>query len=104
MGTRLVCLQPAHLTPERIVTLDAHGGFVKGVTWDPVGNYLATQSDDKTVKIWDTDTWQCIETVSKPFEMSPQSTFFRRLRWVIVSLPLTAAGHPMVRSLLRPMP
>lgn len=28
---------------ERIKTIDTHQGFVKGVTWDPVGNYLATQ-------------------------------------------------------------
>lgn len=34
----------AQLTrPEKLRTIDAHQGFVKGVTWDPVGNYLATQ-------------------------------------------------------------
>ncbi|KLT43237.1 WD40 repeat-like protein [Cutaneotrichosporon oleaginosum] len=66
---------------ERMITIDAHDTFVKGVTWDPVGNFLATQSDDKTVRIWNTDTWQCVEKVSKPFELSPSSTFFRRLSW-----------------------
>lgn len=66
---------------------------MKGVTWDPVGNYLATQvcclypahsnnpqSDDKTVRIWNTENWQEVQVISKPFELSPQSTFFRRLR------------------------
>lgn len=28
---------------ERLRKLDLHGDFVKGVCWDPVGNYLATQ-------------------------------------------------------------
>jgi WD40 repeat protein len=80
---------------DKIRKLDLHSDFVKGVTWDPVGNYLATQvrvaapsqvagadrqSDDKTVKIWDAGTWQLVHTVEKPFENSPKSTFFRRLR------------------------
>nr|ODN94130.1 protein HIR1 [Cryptococcus depauperatus CBS 7841]ODO00483.1 protein HIR1 [Cryptococcus depauperatus CBS 7855] len=69
------------LTFERLRKLDLHQGFVKGVCWDPVGNYLATQSDDKTVKIWNTENWSLTESVSKPFETSPQSTFFRRLSW-----------------------
>ena len=29
--------------------LRGHTGYVKGVTWDPVGKFLATQSDDKSV-------------------------------------------------------
>ncbi|WWD19490.1 hypothetical protein CI109_103951 [Kwoniella shandongensis] len=66
---------------ERLRKLDLHQGFVKGVCWDPVGNFLATQSDDKTVKIWNTEDWTCVQTISKPFETSPQSTFFRRLSW-----------------------
>lgn len=94
MGTLLVREGLIWLMAERIVTLDAHGGFVKGVTWDPVGNFLATQSDDKTVRIWDTDTWRCVETVSKPFEMSPQSTFFRRLRLVLTCALLIGSWSP----------
>ncbi|RXK39445.1 hypothetical protein M231_03278 [Tremella mesenterica] len=66
---------------ERIRKLDSHKGFVKGVTWDPVGNYLATQSDDKTVKIWNTEDWSLVTSVERPFENSPSSTFFRRLSW-----------------------
>lgn len=31
------------LFTERLRKLDLHQGFVKGVCWDPVGNYLATQ-------------------------------------------------------------
>jgi protein HIRA/HIR1 len=28
---------------DRLRKIDQHEGFVKGVCWDPVGNYLATQ-------------------------------------------------------------
>ena len=67
---------------ERICKIDQHHGFVKGVCWDPVGEFLATQSDDRSVKIWRTTDWQLEAEVRKPFEDSPGSTFFRRLRHV----------------------
>lgn len=69
-----------NMTTERLRKLDQHQGFVKGVCWDPVGEFLATQSDDRTVKIWRTTDWSLEAEVSKPFEDSPGSTFFRRLR------------------------
>ncbi|KAG6840432.1 hypothetical protein C0991_006744 [Blastosporella zonata] len=69
-------------TLERLVKLDQHQGFVKGVCWDPVGEFLATQSDDRSVKIWRTTDWSLEAEVTKPFEDSPGSTFFRRLRFV----------------------
>jgi protein HIRA/HIR1 len=65
---------------ERLRKLDLHQGFVKGVCWDPVGEFLATQSDDRSVKIWKTTDWSLEAEVKKPFEDSPGSTFFRRLR------------------------
>ena len=65
---------------ERLRRLDQHQGFVKGVCWDPVGEFLATCSDDRTVKIWRTTDWSMEAEVKKPFEDSPGSTFFRRLR------------------------
>lgn len=72
---------PSAPPPERLQKLDQHQGFVKGVCWDPVGEFLATQSDDRTVKIWRTDDWGLEAEVRKPFEDSPGSTFFRRLRY-----------------------
>ena len=75
-------LSCGHLV-ERLHVLDLHRGFVKGVCWDPVGEFLATASDDRSVKIWRTSDW-CLEAeVEKPFEASP-GTFFRRLRYVTV--------------------
>ncbi|KAJ1731048.1 HIR complex subunit [Coemansia biformis] len=55
--------------------------FVKGLTFDPAGKYLATQSDDKTLRIWRTSDWQLQATVSKPFQDNIFSTYFRRPSW-----------------------
>lgn len=66
---------------ERVRVITGHLGFVKGVVWDPIGRYLATASDDKTVKFWRVGgDWGLQKTISKPFETS-RSTFFRRSSW-----------------------
>ena len=109
MGLRLVCLVLSTLfdladtfRSERLRKLDLHQGFVKGVCWDPVGEFLATQSDDRTVKIWKTSDWSIEAEVKKPFEDSPGSTFFRRLRCESYSLGLSLSeihiivGRPTV--------
>ncbi|KAF7291869.1 Protein HIR [Mycena indigotica] len=79
-------------THERIRKLDQHQGFVKGVCWDPAGEYLATQSDDRSVKIWRTSDWSIEAEVTKPFEDSPGSTFFRRLSWSPDGAHITASN------------
>ncbi|KAJ7885157.1 histone transcription regulator 1 [Mycena olivaceomarginata] len=79
-------------THERLRKLDQHQGFVKGVCWDPVGEYLATQSDDRSVKIWNTTDWSLEAEVTKPFEDSPGSTFFRRLSWSPDGAHITASN------------
>lgn len=61
--------------------LDAHQGFVKGVVWDPAGQFLATQSDDRSVKVWRTTDWGVEANITDPFIDCPTSTFFRRLSW-----------------------
>ncbi|CAG8460915.1 4287_t:CDS:10 [Racocetra fulgida] len=65
------------LRVEKLYKLDQHIGFVKGVTWDPVGEYLATESDDKTVKIWRTTDWSVQAEISEPYTSSPTTTFYR---------------------------
>ncbi|TFK28561.1 transcription corepressor [Coprinopsis marcescibilis] len=79
-------------TLECVRKLEQHQGFVKGVCWDPVGEFLATQSDDKTVKIWRTTDWSLEAEVTKPFEDSPGSTFFRRLSWSPDGAHITASN------------
>ncbi|KAF7348513.1 Protein HIR [Mycena venus] len=77
---------------QRLRKLEQHQGFVKGVCWDPVGEYLATQSDDRSVKIWNTTDWSLEAEVTKPFEDSPGSTFFRRLSWSPDGAHITASN------------
>ncbi|KAG6828889.1 hypothetical protein H0H87_000477 [Tephrocybe sp. NHM501043] len=79
-------------TLERLKKIDQHQGFVKGVCWDPVGEFLATQSDDRSVKIWRTMDWSLEAEVTKPFEDSPGSTFFRRLSWSPDGAHITASN------------
>lgn len=83
---------------ELIRRLDGHLGFVKGVVFDPVGQYLASlvrrcesfirgarhadvgsfsQSDDNTLKIWRTSDWRLHASVSEPFVDAPKTTVTR---------------------------
>ena len=66
---------------ERLRTIDGHQGFVKGVVFDPLGQYLATASDDKTVKVWRTSDWGLEQSITDPFSSSPSTAFFRRPSW-----------------------
>ena len=52
---------------EQTAVLQGHSGMVKGVTWDPIGKYLASQSDDRTVRIWRTYDWKSETVISEPF-------------------------------------
>lgn len=89
-------------TFELVRKLNGHAGFVKGLVWDPVGQYLATQvsrtrpmhglscvytsliarlslsqSDDNTLKVWRTDDWGLQATISAPFVDAPKATVVR---------------------------
>ncbi|PWN25114.1 WD40 repeat-like protein [Jaminaea rosea] len=66
---------------ELVKRIAGHDGFVKGVVWDPKGQFLATQSDDKTLKIWRTSDWSLAKIIREPFEHSPSSNFFGRPSW-----------------------
>ncbi|CAN4119486.1 unnamed protein product [Withania somnifera] len=61
--------------------LRGHSSLVKGVTWDPIGSFIASQSDDKTVIIWRTSDWSLAHRTEGHWAKSLGSTFFRRLGW-----------------------
>lgn len=42
--------------------------MVKGLTWDPVGKYIASQADDRSLKVWRTLDWQLETSITKPFD------------------------------------
>ena len=64
-----------------VTMIKGHTGMVKGVTWDPVGKYLASQSDDKTLRVWRTSDWQQETIVTEPFAECSGTTHVLRLNW-----------------------
>lgn len=57
-----------YLCTEQVSVLKGHTGLVKGVTWDPVGKYLASQSDDRSLRVWRTRDWQQEAIITEPFK------------------------------------
>lgn len=53
--------------PEMVTCLRGHTGLVKGLTWDPVGKYIASQADDHSLRVWRTVDWQMEANITKPF-------------------------------------
>ena len=48
----------------------------QGISFDPIGKYLASQSADKTVRLWKMDSWTVDTTITEPFEeVYPDYTF-----------------------------
>ncbi|KAL1500118.1 hypothetical protein AB1Y20_012791 [Prymnesium parvum] len=61
--------------------LQGHCSWVKGVAWDPIGRYVASHGDDKSVAVWKVRDWSEAARVTTPFERSSNKTLFRRLCW-----------------------
>jgi len=57
-----------------------HHGFCKGVSWDPLGTYLATQGDDG-VRVWRVEGWSQVAHFKSHFTYASQQTFSLRCGW-----------------------
>jgi WD40 repeat protein/class 3 adenylate cyclase len=44
-------------------TLRGHTAFVGRIAWSPDGRILASPSSDKTIRLWDTETGDCLRTL-----------------------------------------
>ena len=54
-----------------------HQGFAKGVAWDPLGSYLASQGDDG-VRVWRTSNWAQEAHITKNLLNAPQQNYHLR--------------------------
>ena len=60
--------------------LGGHEGHVKGVAWDPLGRYLASQGDDG-VRVWAADGWAQVAHIEHYFKYASRQMFNLRLAW-----------------------
>lgn len=54
--------------------ITGHMGHVKGVAWDPLGRYLASQGDDG-VRVWSRDGWQQVVHLAAEFKYASKQVF-----------------------------
>lgn len=59
-----------------------------------VGAFLASQSDDRTIRVWRTKDWGCEKVISEPFDECGGTTHVLRLSWSPDGLYLVSA-HAM---------
>ena len=92
--------------PEQVTILRGHTSLVKGVFFDPVGKYLASQSDDKTLRIWKTSDWSQEVVIGEPFQESGATTHVLRPGWspdgsMIVTAHAMNGGGPTAQIVER---
>lgn len=74
--------------------------------FDPVGKYVASQSDDKSLRVWRTADWTQQEIISDPFVDCSATTHVLRLSWspdgqYLVSAHAMNGGGPTAQIIER---
>ncbi|KYQ93823.1 WD40 repeat-containing protein [Tieghemostelium lacteum] len=69
-----------------ISILEGHNSLVKGLSFDPLSEYLVSYSDDKTIIFWECSTWKPIHTINlkHPIDYCTNvkgESFFLKLSW-----------------------
>ncbi|XP_056415572.1 chromatin assembly factor 1 subunit B isoform X2 [Hyla sarda] len=102
---------------QKISIFNEHKSYVQGVTWDPLGQYIATLSCDRVLRVYRTETKRVAFNVSKMMSSIPNpdgepksyriyhddsmKSFFRRLSFTPDgSLLLTPAGFVEIGEVL----
>ena len=73
--TSSALISPSHI-------LEGHKSFVKGVSFDPIGRYLASAGGDNIIILWDCDTWQLLHSLDGPCRDSPDRSIFRFIYFI----------------------
>jgi WD40 repeat protein len=50
-----------------VYTLRGHNKKIGRIMWSPDGRMLASPSNDKTIRLWDTETGKCLRTIETNF-------------------------------------
>ena len=56
-------------TGQEVRELTDHNSDVNGVSFSPNGLWIASASDDRTVRIWSTEDWSCLHVISHDVEV-----------------------------------
>jgi WD40 repeat protein/DNA polymerase III delta prime subunit len=81
------CADDPAAAPARLHVLSGHFGPVWGCVWSPTGLRLASASFDKTLRIWDARSGQCLAT------LSGHQSFVTGCAWSPDGLRLLSASH-----------
>ncbi len=63
MGDTKSKIRLRHQDGQQLLTLEGHTNWVRSVAFNADGNTLASGSDDKTLRLWNTATGQCLKTL-----------------------------------------
>ncbi|MEQ2203843.1 Chromatin assembly factor 1 subunit B, partial [Xenoophorus captivus] len=101
---------------QKLCILNDHKSYVQGVTWDPQGQYVATLSCDRVMRVYSTHTKKkafCVSKMSsgpladgeakqyRMFHDDSMRSFFRRLSFTPDGSFLLAPGKTTADALLR---
>ena len=53
-------------TGNNLEILGGHTESIHSVAWSQNGKRVVSGSDDRTVRVWDTETWKCLKVLEHP--------------------------------------